>query len=66
MITITVCERMGDNMEKVAKFFKFEELKTNASTEIIAGLTTFMTMAYVLVVQPSAICGFGDAEVLLM
>ncbi len=39
------------------KFFRFSEKKTTLSTEIIAGLTTFMTMAYVLVVQPSAMIG---------
>ncbi|MEG0095534.1 MAG: NCS2 family permease, partial [Erysipelotrichaceae bacterium] len=47
-------------MNKIAQFFKFEERKTNLKTEIVAGLTTFMTMAYVLVVQPSAIVGFGN------
>ncbi|CUX48420.1 NCS2 family permease [Clostridium sp. C105KSO13] len=42
-------------------FFKLEEKKTNVKTEVIAGVTTFMTMAYVLAVQPSAIVGFsGD------
>ena len=40
-------------------FFKLKERKTNLRTEIMAGLTTFMTMAYVLAVQPSAIVGFG-------
>ena len=39
------------------KFFRFSEKKTTLGTEIIAGLTTFMTMAYVLVVQPSAMVG---------
>ena len=39
------------------KYFKFREKGTSLSTEIIAGLTTFMTMAYVLVVQPSAMVG---------
>lgn len=35
------------------KFFKLKERKTSVSTEIIAGLTTFMAMAYILVVNPS-------------
>ena len=39
------------------KFFKLGDRHTNVKVEIIAGLTTFMTMAYVLAVQPSAICG---------
>lgn len=39
------------------KIFKFKERNTSLSIEIIAGLTTFMTMAYVLIVQPAAIVG---------
>ncbi|MDR1511244.1 MAG: NCS2 family permease [Endomicrobium sp.] len=34
-------------------FFKLEENNTDISTEIIAGLTTFFTMAYVIFVNPS-------------
>lgn len=41
------------------KYFKIEERGSTITTEIIAGLTTFLTMAYVLAVQPSAIIGFG-------
>lgn len=41
------------------KFFKLTEKGTNVKTEVMAGITTFMTMAYVLVLQPSAIIGFG-------
>ncbi|MGF1460535.1 MAG: NCS2 family permease [Leptolyngbyaceae cyanobacterium] len=36
----------------IAKYFNFAELETNLKTEIIAGLTTFITMAYILVVNP--------------
>jgi len=36
----------------VANYFNFSHYKTGFRTEIIAGLTTFMTMAYVLVVHP--------------
>ena len=48
-------------MGKLQSFFKLGERGTSVKTEILAGITTFMTMAYVLVVQPSAIIGFGDA-----
>jgi len=34
------------------KFFQFEELNTNYRQEIIAGFTTFITMAYIIVVNP--------------
>ena len=34
------------------KFFKLKENGTDVKTEIIAGITTFMTMAYILAVNP--------------
>ena len=34
-------------------FFKLEENNTNIKTEIIAGLTTFLAMAYILGVNPA-------------
>ena len=39
--------------QKMADFFKFEENDTNMQAEIRAGITTFLTMAYILVVNPS-------------
>ena len=35
------------------KFFKLKENGTNVRTEVVAGVTTFMTMAYILAVNPS-------------
>ena len=35
------------------RLFKLKENKTNVKTEITAGITTFMTMAYILAVNPS-------------
>ena len=35
------------------KLFHLKEKNTNVKTEVIAGLTTFMTMAYILAVNPS-------------
>lgn len=52
-------------MKKIESFFKFKERQTSFKIEAIAGLTTFMTMAYVLAVQPSAIVGFGPDPVLV-
>ena len=34
-------------------FFRFSERGTNLRTEVIAGLTTFMTMAYIIFVNPA-------------
>ena len=36
-----------ENMSKIADFFKFRERNTSYKKELIAGITTFMTMAYV-------------------
>ena len=41
------------------KFFKLKENKTTVRTEIIAGLTTFMTMAYIVALNPNLLTGFG-------
>ena len=35
------------------RYFQFAELKTNWRTEILAGFTTFVTMAYIIFVNPS-------------
>ena len=37
----------------MGNFFKFSERGTNLRTEVVAGLTTFMTMAYIIFVNPS-------------
>jgi len=36
----------------IANYFKFDEYHTTFRTEILAGITTFMTMSYILVVNP--------------
>ncbi|WP_297712726.1 NCS2 family permease [Clostridium sp.] len=40
-------------------FFKLKENNTNVKTEFIAGITTFMTMAYILIVNPSILSAAG-------
>jgi len=42
------------------KFFKFEERGTNLRTEVLAGVVTFMTMAYIIFVNPGLLsAAFG-------
>ena len=41
------------------KVFKLSQNKTNVKTELIAGLTTFMTMAYIIALNPNLLTGFG-------
>lgn len=47
------------------KYFKLSEHKTNISTEVLAGFTTFMTMAYILIVNPLTLkdCGMDFGAV---
>ncbi|QIA06675.1 NCS2 family permease [Draconibacterium halophilum] len=41
------------------KFFKLKENNTSVKTEIVAGITTFMTMAYILAVNPDILSATG-------
>ena len=41
------------------KLFKLKENKTTLSRELLAGITTFATMAYIIVVNPATLSGFG-------
>ena len=43
----------------IEKLFHLKKNNTNARTEVIAGLTTFMTMAYILAVNPSILGSTG-------
>lgn len=49
------------------KWFKLKENNTNIKTEVVAGVTTFMTMAYILAVNPSILSASGmDSNAILM
>ncbi|MGO3728106.1 MAG: solute carrier family 23 protein, partial [Enterococcus viikkiensis] len=41
------------------KFFKLKEHGTNFSTEMMAGITTFFAMSYILFVNPSILSASG-------
>src|SRR5690554_2475717 len=41
------------------KLFKLSEHKTNVRTEVLAGVTTFLTMAYILIVNPLMLADAG-------
>lgn len=43
----------------LAKFFRFDELGTDLRTEILAGFTTFVTMAYIIIVNPAILSAAG-------
>lgn len=49
------------------KFFKLKENHTDVKTEVLAGITTFMTMAYILAVNPTMLSAGGmDATAVLI
>ncbi len=49
------------------KLFRLKENGTTVGTEVMAGITTFMTMAYILAVNPSILSASGmDANAILM
>ena len=52
-----VPNRKGKN--SMEQFFKLKEHGTDVKTELAAGLTTFMTMAYILAVNPSILSASG-------
>lgn len=49
------------------KMFKLKENNTTVKTEVIGGITTFMTMAYILAVNPQILSASGmDPQAILM
>ena len=64
---LVLCED-AENLEKITmegsdimleKVFKLRENHTTVKTEILAGITTFMTMAYILAVNPNVLSAAG-------
>ena len=47
-------------MELLKKLFDFDPVQHNVRTEILAGVTTFLTMAYILAVNPSIFSNLAD------
>jgi AGZA family xanthine/uracil permease-like MFS transporter len=46
-------------LKRLENYFEFARLGTNWRTEILAGLTTFLTMAYIVLVNPSILSASG-------
>lgn len=46
-------------MKAIANYFEFDKLHTNFKREFIAGITTFVSMAYILFVNPSVLGASG-------
>jgi AGZA family xanthine/uracil permease-like MFS transporter len=45
------------------RYFKIEERNTTLKTEIVAGITTFMTMAYIIFVNPAILSSGGETGI---
>ena len=48
----------GEKRESMEKIFRLKENGTSVRTEILAGLTTFMTMAYIIALNPNLLTNF--------
>src|SRR3569833_2882697 len=46
-------------LESLERYFEFRQLGTNWRTEILAGVTTFLTMAYIVLVNPAILASAG-------
>ncbi len=46
-------------LKRIEAYFEFKELGTNWRTEILAGVTTFLTMAYIVLVNPAILADAG-------
>lgn len=46
-------------MNAISKYFQLDELHTNVRTEVLAGFTTFISMSYILFVNPNVLGAAG-------
>ena len=46
-------------LKRLERYFEFTHLGTNWRTEILAGVTTFLTMAYIVLVNPAILAAAG-------
>lgn len=55
-------KRSGEN--RMEKLFKLKQNGTTVRTELLAGLTTFMTMAYIIALNPNLLTSFDVGSAL--
>jgi adenine/guanine/hypoxanthine permease len=46
-------------LSKTKKYFGFEELQTDWTTEIVSGVTLFLSLSYIFIVNPSILSQAG-------
>ena len=52
-----------DNKIMLKKLFGFDPAQNKLKTEIVAGITTFLTMAYILAVNPNIFSSLASQEI---
>ena len=55
-------QKINERKFTMEKLFKLKEHGTDVKTEIIAGITTFLAMAYILAVNPSYLGGIDECQ----
>lgn len=58
--------RIGEGKAVFENFFKLKENNTNVRQEVLAGVTTFLTMAYIIFVNPSIVSATGMPQEAVM
>jgi AGZA family xanthine/uracil permease-like MFS transporter len=53
----------GGVTPSIERFFRLRQLNTSIPTELLAGLTTFMVMAYIIAVNPATLIGLDPRQV---
>jgi len=60
------CGKKFKGLGMVKKYFQLQEKQTSVKIELVAGLTTFLTMAYIIAVNPAILSATGmDKEALI-
>lgn len=49
-------------MDAISKYFQLDKLRTNVRTEVLAGFTTFISMSYILFVNPNVLGAAGMSK----
>ena len=54
-----LCHNISSNKQMIEKLFGLNKQETTIRTEVMAGITTFLTMAYILAINPSILAETG-------
>ncbi len=64
---LSLAFEIGNGLKKMNNFFRLRERETTVKVEFVAGLTTFLTMAYIIFVNPGILSAAGmDKQALII